>query len=187
MNKSAANKFLIVKDGVKLNPLLDDVIARLDPFFERSGHIAYITSGIREAEDQLRIIRDYVKRKGIQDEFITAATVTGVVEWNGRKIYGWQLAWSKLLNAGVIINPPLGAEVLLDYVNKSGANRKGHILQPSVHFKGKAFDIGGGSNSIQDETIVLQMAIDSKKIPEIAGTVPERENNCLHVDIREVA
>jgi len=28
--------------------------------------------------------------------------------------------------------------------------------------------------------------IESKKFPEIIGTVPERENNCLHVDVKEV-
>lgn len=186
MNASDKNKFLIIKDGVVLNPLLDRVVAKLDFFFEAANHVAYVTSGVRVAEDQLRIIKQYVKKKNIQDEFIETANLTKMEDWNGRRIFGWQLAWSKLLNAGVIINPPLAAEVLLDYVNRSGQNRKGFIINPSVHFKGTALDIGGGSNSIADEVIIIQEAIDSKKIPEIIGTVPERENNCLHVDVKEV-
>lgn len=184
MNKSDGNKFLIVWEGVVLNPLLDGIIHRLDPVFEKAGRIAYVTSGVRLPEDQLRIIRYYVKRNGIQDEFIANATVTGMVDWNARRIFGWQLAWSKLLNAGVIINPPVAAQCLLDYVNKAGVNKKGQIIPPSVHFRGMAFDIGGGSNSIADETEILTAAMAGGAFPEIKGLVPERENNCLHVDVQ---
>ena len=183
---SKQNKFLKIRPGVELTPLLDRVASKLEPFFAEAKHIAYVTSGKRNPEDQLRIIKDYVKRKNIQDEFIEGAKLGSQVSWKGKIIYSWQLAWSKLLNAGVIINPPLRAEVLLDYINKSGVNRKGAFLNPSVHFSGLALDIGGGANSIGDETAIVKKAIVSKTIPEIVSIVPERENNCLHINVREL-
>lgn len=181
---SDKNKFLLVKKGVVLNAFLDGVVNKLDKFFEQANHIAYVTSGIRTAEEQLRIIKNFVKEKKIADEFIDSATVNSLVLWNGKQIYSWQLAWSKLLNIGVIVNPPLKAEVLLDYIHRSGENQKGFIKNPSVHFLGLAFDIGGGLNSVKDEETILDEAIKSKEMPEIVGTVVERENNCLHVDLK---
>lgn len=182
---STKNKFLLINEGVILNELLDLVSAGLDKFFEQEKLTAYVTSGKRNPEDQLRIIKKYVKRKNIQDEFIENAVLHSQVTWNNKIIYSWQLAWSKLLNAGVLINPPIRAEVLLDYV-KSGVNKKGIFMNPSVHFLGTALDIGGGSNSIGDETAVVQKAIASKEIPQIVSIVPERENNCLHINVRSI-
>lgn len=183
---SDKNTNLLVREGVVLNPLLDKVAVKLDRFFAAANHYAYVTSGIRTAEDQLRIIKGYIERKKIVDEFIENATVDSMVQYEGKDIYSWQLGWSKLLNRGVIINPPLAAEVLLDYTNSRGENRKGSIIQPSAHFRGTCLDIGGGSNTIGDETAIVQEAIDSKQILEIVSTVPERENNCLHLNLREV-
>lgn len=180
---SDGNKFLIVQKGVVLNDALDEVIAGLDKPFEDANHIAYVTSGIRTAEDQLRIIKGYISRKNIEDEFIGDATVDKKVVWEGKEIYSWQLSWGKLLNHGVIINPPLRAELLLDYVNKAGKNRKGDYFNPSVHFLGKAFDIGGGANSVEDEKQIVVGAIKSGNCLAIKDFVVERENNCLHIDI----
>ena len=181
MGLSEENKFLIVKTGVVLNNQLDAIIYKLDKSFE--GHTAYVTSGIRTPEKQLSIIKDYLHKKGIADEFIEKATVKSKVTYAGEEIYSWQLGWSKLLNAGVIINPPLKAKVLLDYINRSGVNRKGSDINPSIHFLGRAFDIGGGANSIEDEKQIIIGAIKSGLYPEILSFVPERENNCLHINI----
>ncbi len=184
---SDQNTNLLVRATVVLNPLLDKVATKLDKFFNAANHHAYITSGVRRPADQLAIIKYYVEQKKVDDDFIKETiTVDKRVEWEGREIYGWQLAWSKLLNRNVIINPPIAAEVLLDYINKDGVNRKGAIIQPSAHFKGMALDIGGGSNTIGDEVAIVQEAIDSGEVPEIVSIVSERENNCLHLNLREV-
>lgn len=188
MNRSEANKFLIVKAGVVLNPFLDDIAVKLDTLvFAPANHIAYITSGIRTGEDQLRIIRQYLLKKRIADPYINApaATLTSKIDWNGMRIYSWQLAWSKLLNAGIIINPPMEAEVLMDYVNSAGVNKKWQKIPPSIHFYGRALDIGGAANGISDETAIVKQAIADKLIPEITGIVIERENNCLHLNLKE--
>lgn len=180
---SSNNKFLIVKDGVVLNDKLDKSICKLEPFFKESNHIAYVTSGIRTAEKQLQIIKDFIHNKKISDEFTELAKVESKVIYAGGEIYSWQLAWSKLLNAGVIINPPLKAKLLLDYINKAGKNRKGDFFNPSVHFSGKAFDIGGGPNSVSDEKEIVMEAIKSGTCLEIVSFVVERENNCLHINV----
>jgi hypothetical protein len=180
--KSKQNKYLIVKQNVILNEKLDDAIYKLEPYFRAVNLIAYVTSGIRTANDQLRIIKDYLTRKNIKDEFIND-DVNSKVVYNGEQIYSWQLAWSKLLNANVIINPPLQAKLLLSYIGRTGKDRKGDLFNPSPHFAGKSFDIGGGANSITDEKQALISAIKAGAVPMIKGFVEERQNNCLHVDV----
>ena len=181
--KSAANKNLIVKQNVILNDKLDIVICQFDEYFGYHKHTAYVTSGVREPMDQLRIIKNYCTQKNIKDEFIEKANLLSKVIWNEQEIYSWQLAWSKLLNAGVIINPPKTAKLLLDYVNKSGKNRKGDMFAPSIHFAGRAFDIGGASNGVNDELEIVIEAIKAGAVPTVTNFVVERENNCLHINV----
>lgn len=181
--KSINNKYLIVKAGVNLNEKLDAVIAKLDKHFAEADHKAFVTSGIRNETDQLRIIKDYCIKRKIDDPYIKDSAINTKTIWEGKEIYTWQLAWSKLLNQGIIINPPATAEVLLDYYNRHDINRKGDKIQPSVHFQGRAFDIGGGANSVDDEKQILVSAIQGGGFPMITNFVVERQNNCLHVDV----
>lgn len=185
---SDQNTNLLVRDTVVLNPLLDKVAVKLEPFFKAANHTAYVTSGVRQPEDQLRIIKHYCEQKKIEDDLIKNEdfAIDHKVLNDGKEIYWWQLGWSKLLNKNVIINPPLAAEVLLDYFNKHGVNRKGHVINPSIHFLGRAIDIGGGANTIHDEEAIVNEAIASGQVPEIIDTVSERENNCLHLNLKEV-
>ncbi len=175
-------KFLIINKNVVLNDYLRNGITKLDKFFEAANHIAYVTSGIRTAEKQLQTIREYLDRKKIPDEFIDTAKVDSRITYGGEEIYSWQLGWSKLLNAGVIINPPLRAKLLLDYFNSAGVNRKGGFFEPSIHLFGKAIDIGGGANSVSDELEIVKTAVKSGVLLEIKSYVVERENNCLHLN-----
>jgi len=181
--KSKENKFLIVKDNVKLNDKLDAAIVKFDKVFEKANHKAYVTSGIRTAEDQLRIIKDYCTRKGIKDDFIKDAKVDSKVQYDNEEIYSWQLAWSKLLNAGIIINPPIKAKLLLSYIGKNGKERKGDYFNPSPHFFERSFDIGGGADSIENEKDIVIEAIKKGELAMVKSFVVERQNNCLHIDI----
>ena len=97
--------------------------------------------------------------------------------------YSWQLAWSNLLNVGVIINPPVKAICLMNYIRK-GVNKKGQYINQTPHSSGTAFNIGGGSNGIMDELTVLNDALKEKKIPGLKSFLAERENNALHVDCK---
>lgn len=172
------NKFLIIQATVVLTPTIEPVIHALDPYFERAGLKAVVTSGKRDPEDQLRIIRNYLTKKGLAEKY-PAAMTCALTDKDPAGLYIWQMAWSNLLNVGIIINPPAAARCLMDYFNKAGKNLKGATLQPSVHFKGTAFDIGGAGNGIADEAAVVQQALDDK-LPGLASIVVERENNCLH-------
>jgi hypothetical protein len=181
--KALENKFLIVRSGVKLTPIIEPVICALDKYFEAINKKALVTSGERNPADQLQIIRGYLLNKGLKDQFHEAFSKgvdDKVVTETYGEIYTWQLGWSKLLNIGVIINPPKQAACLLDYL-RNGVNKKGLIINGSPHFRGTAFDIGGNDNGISDELPAIQKAL-ADKLPGLVGHLPERENNAIHCD-----
>lgn len=183
--KASDNKFLIVKPGVVLTPIIEPVICALDLYFKEANKISYVTSGKRNPDGQLQIIRGYIEKKGLKDEF-PEAFKGGVTDKFTHPqygaIYNWQLGWSKLLNIGVIVNPPCSAACLLDYI-RDGINKKGRIINGSPHFNGTAFDIGGGENGVADETAILQKALKDR-VPGLVNILPERENNANHCDCK---
>lgn len=184
MWKSDKNEFLKVKEGVRLNDRIDTAIVTLESYFKAAGLHAWVTSGERSSEDQLETIRKYAKSNGVDKEFpeILACGVDDKIDFTHEKIYTWQRAWGKLLNIGVIVNPPKPARCLFDYF-RGGENRKGTIINYSPHFFGKALDIGGGTDkNPENEAEVVKKAI-ADKAPGIKGYLLEPKNNCCHVDI----
>lgn len=183
--KATDNKFLLLKPSVVLTPIIEPVICALDKYFEKANKIAYVTSGKRNPEGQLQIIRGYIEKKGFKDEFKEAFNKGVHDKFTHEKfgsIYSWQLGWSKLLSVGVIINPPCAAACLLDYI-RDGINKKGRIINGSPHFNGTAFDIGGADNGIGDETAILMQALKDR-VPGLMNVLPERENNANHIDCK---
>ena len=176
------NKWLIVRHGVVLTPIIEPVIIALDAYFEKHKLKAYVTSGLRDADDQLRVIRSYLKRKGLDSKYPEAMTC-GVGDKNADGTYVWQMGWSALLNVGVIINPAYRAVCLMNYI-RNGVNKKGHWIGQTPHAGGTAFNVGGGSNGIMDELAVLNDALKEKKIAGLKSFLAERENNALHVNCR---
>jgi hypothetical protein len=175
-------KNLTFRPGVIRTLATDLVIERLDPFFGAAGHRAEITSVLRTQESQLQVITDYARMRSIlkPGEKLNFADV---VEHGGKSVPRWQLVWSTLLSLGVLINPPRSAAVLTDYF-KDGENRKGQIIQPSSHFLGKAFDIGGRGGdprTAQDEYDIIMKA--AKTGIGIKSVVLERANNCVHCNV----
>ena len=176
------NKWLIVKDNVVLTPIIEPVIIELDAYFEKHKLKAYVTSGLRDADDQLRVVRSYLKRKGLDSTYPDAMTCK-VDERLSDGTYKWQRGWSALLNVGVIINPPFRAVCLMNYI-RNGVNKKGQWIGQTPHAGGTAFNVGGGSNGIMDELAVLNDALKEKKIKGLKSFLAERENNALHVNCR---
>ena len=179
------NRFLVVKSKVRLNTTIMPVIEALDSYFEKAGLRSYVSSGERNSEDQLEVIQQYCELYGIEKEFpeILTCDVNDTIDMGGgQKIFTWQRAWSRLLNKGVIVNPPRPAKCLFDYI-RDGVNKKGQEIGYSPHFYGKAFDIGGIKNDgdVENEVKVIQEAIKDK-LPGLKGYLLERANNCLHVD-----
>jgi hypothetical protein len=172
--KAYENKNLIVPKNVVLTPSLDAVLCAIDKYWPPQSET--VTSGLRTPEDQLRIIRKYLKAKGLQvfyPETMECEIDDTYIE-RDKKYYQWQKGWSALLNAGVIINPPFPAEVLMDYY-RNGINKKGKIINQSPHTRGTAFDLSG-----TDSLTIVKRLVEDKMI---RGYLVERENNCIHVDI----
>jgi hypothetical protein len=176
------NKWLIVKEGVVLTPTIEPVIIALDAYFKKHNLKAYVTSGLRDEDDQLRVVRSYLTKKGLDSKYPQAMTCK-VGDKLADGTYAWQMAWSNLLNVGVIINPPFRAQCLMNYV-RNNVNKKGQFINQTPHAAGKAFNVGGGNNGIMDELAVLQDALTEKKIPGLKSFLAERENNALHVDCK---
>lgn len=178
------NKFLRVKPGVRLSPQMIPVIVGLDSYFEAAGLIAYVTSGIRNSMDQLNTIIKYCKRYGVDKEFPDVLTCMPADKVG--KEYVWQPAWSRLLNIGVIINPPYPAVVLYDYFDENKRNKKGQVIGHSPHYYGNGVDIGGGvDHDITNELIPVQRAL-AEGLPGLRGYKKERKNNCVHLDVEKI-
>jgi hypothetical protein len=168
--KAYENKNLLVPGHIKLTPELDVVLTGVDHYWPPKSET--VTSALRDPEDSLRIIRQYLKRRGLDTKYPEAMTCD--IDAKDGDQYVWQMAWSHLLSLNVIINPPLPAKCLMDYV-RNGINKKGQVIGQSPHIKGKAFDIGG----LDSITIVKRLVEDGM----IRGYLVERENNCIHIDI----
>jgi hypothetical protein len=169
--KSKKNKNLKVANTVVLNEKLDDFLAEVDSYWTFPETV---TSGVRVPDDQMRIIRQYLIAKGLDSKYPEAMTCNIRDKYVQNGHYVWQMAWSSLLNKGVIINPPYPAEVLMDYY-RNGMNKKGQVIGQSPHTRGTAFDISG----LDSLPIIKKLLMDGK----IKGYLVERENNCIHVDI----
>jgi hypothetical protein len=181
--KSYQNKHLIVPsyDNFKfqgktyrkviLTPELDLVLYNIDKYWPPNSEI--VTSGVRVPEDSLRIIRQYLISKGLDKKYPGAISCQ-IDDKSSNGQYIWQMAWSNLLNIGVIINPPYTAICLMDYI-RSGVNKKGQLIGQSPHVKKKAFDLSG-----IDSQVIVKRLIEDKMIK---GYLVERENNCVHCDI----
>jgi hypothetical protein len=189
------NTHLILRPNVVLTDIIEPVIIALDKYFADANVTAFVTSGLRDSKDQLRIIRQYLDRLKLSAKFPLGMTcaVNDRIKWTGlehrnKEVYAWQPAWSRLLTEGIIINPPLTAEVLGDYF-RNGVNRKGVIISPSPHFSGTAFDIGGGADGIDgdasNELAIVEKAFNDR-LPGMRGFLPERKNNCVHVDCMRI-
>jgi len=175
------NKFLIVKPSVRLTRHIIPVIIGLDAYFEKANLKATVTSGQRTSGDQLAVIRQYAVRHNVHTEFPEVLTCIAE-EKNPDGTYMWQRAWSRLLNLGIIINPPYPAVAMFDYW-RGTVNRKGAIIGHSPHFAGLAFDIGGGiDHDISNEIPIVAKAL-AAHLPGLKGYLPERKNNCVHCDV----
>jgi hypothetical protein len=176
------NKNLIVPDKddfdfqgrkyrkIVLNPALNSILMAIDKYWPPMGEV--VTSGVRVPADSLRIIRGYLKSKDLARLYPDAMECEIDAKENGH--YVWQMAWSNLLNKGVIINPPLPAECLMDYF-RGDVNKKGKVINQSPHVRGTSFDLSG-----TDSLTIVKRLVEDKMI---RGFLLERENNCIHCDI----
>lgn len=165
------NKNLLVPETIVLNERLNSTLVAIDKYWPPASET--VTSGVRVPKDSLRIIRNYLNKKGLFKTY-PEAMACAIDDRDENGLYVWQMAWSNLLNIGVIINPPLPAICLMDYF-RNGKNKKGMLIGQSPHVRGTSIDISG-TDSL---TIVKRLVEDEM----IRGYLLERENNCIHIDI----
>lgn len=178
---SKDNKWLIVKPTVILTPIIEPVIVALDKFFEQAKLQAYVTSGLRDANNQLEVIRGYLIKKGLAKQYPQA--MAGRVDDFEFGEYSWQMAWSHLLNLGVIINPPVAAKCLM-HTTYDKVDRFGKTINQTPHAKGNCFDVGGATGldpTIKDELVVIDLALKIK-VPGLLSRLPEPNNGAIHLD-----
>lgn len=188
--QSLNNKFLKVKEGVILTPIIDPVIVALDKYFEKANTYARVTSGKRNEEDQLRIIRNELIKRGLDKKYPDAISKgwKDKVMIHGKEYYAWQYGWSNLLNVGFIVSPPTAAVCLMDYIS-GGVNKKGKLLNASPHIAGLAFNIGGGpdgiSGAVTNEKVIIEKAFNDK-LKGLKSFLLERNNNAIHINTYKI-
>ena len=189
------NQWLKVKPGVVLTPIIEPVIVGLDRKFSEKSKVAWITSGMRDPAGQVKVIVDLALSHvlGNEFDFLGSMTLETTIEFEGETVPAWQVVWSRLLNLGVIVNPPATAKTLMDYNRVDEASGHlvlykppGYEIGASEHFQGTCADVGGGENGISDELEIVQAAIVAKDVPGLVNCVIERKNNCVHFKCRAV-
>lgn len=180
--------WLTYRDNVKKTPAITRAVSLLDHYFE--GESSEITSGWRAPMDQVRIIQEKAKRHGIHTEFPEFMAMSmrepEIMELiDGKPLYWWQRTWSKLLSIGDIVNPPIPAEVLFDYVRPgSSENKKGTTIGISPHQRGLAFDVGGGTNLTEKAKRVMRAKQEGNCF--LVNFLVEHTNNAVHCDIQQI-
>jgi hypothetical protein len=167
--------------GIKLNARLSQVIQQIAPF--AGGTMLKITSGLRDPIGQLSIIGKYAAIHGVKfSEYQVGNLYDQVIIGGFGVVYRWQQTWSRLLHLGIIVNPPLAATCLEDYTHPSkGFIKAGTFIQGSPHIQGTAFDISAANN--KDRVVdILSSALAGGA--DIKDFLIERENNCVHVNIK---
>jgi hypothetical protein len=195
---------IIRREGATFDEKQEKVLKDIE--FFSVGYTLTATRGHSSPLEQLRIIEYYAKQDGVllkpfvRDDLYSKAVVAG------NEVFLWQPTWSALLHLfhmskgrkGKKINPPLAAECLDDYVGSAGVNMKGKIIYPSPHiaggksgmwpidFSGRVTPTGGVElNSLDIVADVIHEA-QLSGVP-IKNITIEQGNNCVHVDLKEIA
>lgn len=184
--KATENKYLKVQASVVLTPTIEETICLLDPWYEKHDLKAFVTSGVRTYDEQLRIIKERAVACGLALEHpdLAHADLNVPIMFDGKLVPMWQLVWSECLTRGQMVNPPTPSACLFPYTKPDGGKRAaGNVVPTSPHQKERAFDIGGGQ-SLDSVVLVVSEAFASKSLPTLAGYLKEPAQNCCHVDVR---
>ena len=173
------------RQGVIRTEATDKVIEKLDPYLIRFPSKLQITSILRTAESQLRIIEYYAKLTNIMyiEDILNFNTM---VIFEGRNVFKWQLVWSQLLSKGIIISPPKLAVVLTNYIYK-GINKKNTFINSTEHIYGTCLDISGyllklGGSIVEDlKERIIKAQEDNIGIRYIRI---ERDDTCIHISVK---
>jgi hypothetical protein len=162
---------------VVLTPYLEEIASRISS--HSGGHIARLTSGVRTPQEQVGIIAYWALKMKVNFPEFDPFDLHGQTVIDGKLLYRWQRTWSKLLNLGIIINPPLAAVCLESYV-VGGHDKQGEIIRESPHQRSTAMDF------VCDEGVDVMLGIikaAQKSGVPIKSYRVERKQYCVHVDV----
>jgi peptidoglycan hydrolase-like protein with peptidoglycan-binding domain len=155
---------ITIESDVIMNPELDRVVRELDAYFRNANLRVILTSAIRTAEDQLRIIKNAANTYGLDQKYssINDATVDDV--------QSWVKAWDELLHVkNYIVNPPKPVTSIIT----------GKSYDISPHMKGQAFDLSGAD---LDRIASVAQAY-CQQGGALSQILVERNNNAVHIGI----
>ena len=182
--------YLQYREPIHKTPAITRAAECIDPFFKDCP--SEITSGWRYPIEQLQIIMQKAARHEIIELFPEYKLAIGagvehmvfVPELN-EKCYWWQRVWSKLLNIGDIVNPPVTAEAIFDYYRPGSLeNKRGKMIPISRHQRGLALDIGGGKDLLARAQRVMEAKQSGNCF--IHDFLIERINNAIHIDVLQI-
>jgi hypothetical protein len=177
---------------IKPNAVIDDyqqsVINDIEP--HTIGHTLVVTRGHATPLSQLETIHDYaIMHNCLYPEFEAGNLYEKnivIIDGLAKNVYLWQRTWSQLLNVGIIINPPVTAEVLSNYF-KDGVNKKGELILPSPHILSNPIDFSAKIDGIPNMKEVVSILTDAKTAgARIRVIKPEPKNGCVHIDLVNV-
>jgi len=176
------------------------VIFRIQDFTTAENVTLTVTRGHSSPYDQLAIIEKYAKQHNcLFEEFqpgVLADKLDVWIDGEQKSVYPWQQTWSMLLHLyslnggkrGALVNPPMIAECLFDYI-VGDHNKKGELIQPSPHIVSDPIDFSGRvDRGLKTERVDIPLVT---KILErakaggagIRGIKPEVGNCCVHTDL----
>jgi len=175
-------EYLTELPTVVWTPQTFKVFEVMQPYFEEVKFSALVTSAKRLPFEQLSIIKYYIRKLKLNFQFLNFTTwqVDSKESLKETLIYCWQMAWSILLDKGIIISPCLKCKKLTE-------PNKNKIYNQSPHIMGNAFDIGGGldSNPQREFDFINDIQQKDKFLKEhIIQILLERSNNCVHIGVK---
>lgn len=176
---------------IKPDAVIDDyqqsIINAIEPF--TIGNTYVVSRGHASPESQLAIIKDFAIRYNclypeFEDGNLYDQNII-IINSLAKTCFLWQRTWSKLLNIGIIINPPVVAEVLFTYI-RNGVDTKGKLINPSPHILSNPIDFSAKIDGIPS----LKGVVSMLKRAQTAGVgirfiKPEPVNGCIHIDLME--
>ena len=185
-----------IKPDAAIDPNQQIVINKILPFTD--GYNLTITRGHSSPIEQLNLIKKFSKECGLNFLEIDNEPWNELIFPFGKiNVYPFQQSWSMLLNMsyksngtkGKIINPPIPATCLFDYVS-NGVNKIGQIINPSPHIKDIKdphpcpLDFSGNIDGKPNLNLVVSILNKAKAAGVgIKNITVEPANNCAHCDL----
>jgi hypothetical protein len=188
--------YIYIKPDVDLTDKQRERVASLEKYFAEANLQVTLTSGRRTQWGQIAVIRKLALDAGIQSDafytdFLKERFVSDMIRWDDvqgqRLVYWWAPVWSKCLNLGLIVNPPIKALCLEHSFRNDGTDRYMDIIAASPHLdpRGTCIDLSAGKDySPNNELAVLNIARQYTSCA-ILNIVVERKQNCIHVDFKQ--